>query len=766
MALGLTMPLLGALGILEAGAPSALAVMVLVTAVLTAASLNRWVLLGTLGAAAVLGAGWVVNLGGSAMVLEVARGIVLHMSGYRAVMPLIAGETAVLLSLVVSLCAFGLTSRHAGPLPGVMVVLLVLVMLWFRGEGVLVAWTMPALASALTMVAVAAHDDGAVWPVLPWAAAICCAACLVIPASGLTAEPLERFAEEVRQRIEDYLFYGTRTRTSFTLANEGYYTQGQTQMGGPAYPTDHPVMMVKAPRTVYLKGVSMNRYTGRMWENTVRGKQYLWVSPLHRDARDQAFDALLPSEGLRQSAVLAESQVTVTMVAPNVSSLFVPQRVRSLTVGGDLVPYYNDSGEVFVSRDLEAGDTYTVSAMLCMGGDAGLETIVDAASATGDRAYSEILQVYTALPEQFMNPLYETIQTQMYEKTLEAVGNAATPYQTALSIQNWLRANYRYELDVAPQNVDMDFAYSFLLGPEREGYCMHFASAMTVMCRMMGLPARYVEGYLAEPDSTGTAYVTGLNAHAWTEVYFQGFGWLTFDPTPSTHMGQGGQGSAPQSEPSPEPTTEPTAAPTTQPTTEPTASPSDRPEETPESDQLPEPPEQTPTPEPGAAGDDAPTDAPDDQPLEPESVQTPGQRGPWWWLLLLLAVLLMLVGRVVWTLPGMAAKRCRSDRNRWMVWAQAMHDTLRVLKRPKRAGESPLAYLRRLAAQGWAPELLDDEGELEALVFYGRHEPDADDVRLAQAAYLAVSGRLRPLKRAKLVLVRAFVPLKRRAFTR
>ena len=51
-------------------------------------------------------------------------------------------------------------------------------------------------------------------------------------------------------------------------------------------------------------------------------------------------------------------------------------------------------------------------------------------------------------------------------------------------------------------------------------------------------------------------------------------------------------------------------------------------------------------------------------------------------------------------------------------------------------------------------------------MFYGRHEPDADDVRLAQAAYLAVSGRLRPLQRAKLVLVRAFMPLKRRAFTR
>ena len=49
---------------------------------------------------------------------------------------------------------------------------------------------------------------------------------------------------------------------------------------------------------------------------------------------------------------------------------------------------------------------------------------------------------------------------------------------------------------------------------------------------MVATPARYVEGYQAIPDENGIAYVTGLQAHAWTEVYFAGFGWLTFDATP------------------------------------------------------------------------------------------------------------------------------------------------------------------------------------------------------------------------------------------
>ena len=55
---------------------------------------------------------------------------------------------------------------------------------------------------------------------------------------------------------------------------------------------------------------------------------------------------------------------------------------------------------------------------------------------------------------------------------------------------------------------------------------------MTVLARAIGLPARYVEGYAADPDADGVARVTQQDAHAWTEVYFPGFGWLPFDPTP------------------------------------------------------------------------------------------------------------------------------------------------------------------------------------------------------------------------------------------
>ncbi len=734
LATGLTMPLLGVFGLLGSGLP-AFGLVLLCTLALSAASVNRWALTGTLTALA-LGVGLWSMQGGMAVVQEVARGMILHLNGFEAVMPLMAGQAAALLAVFVSLCAFGLTSRHSGALPAVMVTALALVLLWLRGEPVLVAWLLPALCASLLMTAQLVHADMDFWHFLPWAGAMACAACLLVPNGGVTVEPMRAFATQLREKIEDYLFFGNHVRTSFSLIAEGYYTQGLTQMGGPARPTNHPVMTVQTPRRAYLKGVSMNQYTGRMWLNTVRGKQYLWVSPLHRSERARAFDSLLPDGALAESNLLESCQVTVTMQSSGTTSLFVPQRVREVSVGGDLVPYFNDSGEVFVNRDLEAGDSYTVTAPLFVGGDAGVETLVSASASGADKAaYEAVASVYTLLPEH--------LQSQVYEKTWEAVGNAQTPYQKALTVQNWLRANYHYRLDVEEQDPNMDFVYRFLLGYEREGYCMHFASAMTVMCRILGLPARYVEGYLAEPNANGVAHVTGLQAHAWTEVYFAGFGWLVFDPTPPRHtsMSQNPGNSDSRDNPEDELTPEPTAT-----------------------------PEPIPTPEPDdASGEPSPEPSPDAPPPEenddPSSDPDSDRHAPnLWWLWLLLALLLAASARVVWTLPENVARRARDETARWLTWSQALHDALHVMRRPKRTGESPMAYLRRLARRGLHPELLDDAGELEALVFYGRHVPDAEDTAMTQRAYQALWRDLRGWKKAQLVLLRAFVPGKRRDF--
>ena len=67
----------------------------------------------------------------------------------------------------------------------------------------------------------------------------------------------------------------------------------------------------------------------------------------------------------------------------------------------------------------------------------------------------------------------------------------------------------------------------------KKGFCEQYATTMTMLMRMEGYPARYVEGYLSGPfdKATNTVEVTGQQRHAWVEVYFPGFGWIPFDPT-------------------------------------------------------------------------------------------------------------------------------------------------------------------------------------------------------------------------------------------
>ena len=151
--------------------------------------------------------------------------------------------------------------------------------------------------------------------------------------------------------------------------------------------------------------------------------------------------------------------------------------------------------------------------------------LIDAGAQLTDAQYEDIRKLYTGLPGH--------LEQRLFDFARNAARNADSPYEMARSIQSYLQAYCRYSLDIPEQASNLDFVSTFLL-MTREGYCTHFASAMTVLCRMVGLPARYVEGFVADVDASGQTVVTGTSAHAWTEIYFRGVGWVTFDATPWT----------------------------------------------------------------------------------------------------------------------------------------------------------------------------------------------------------------------------------------
>jgi transglutaminase-like putative cysteine protease len=133
-------------------------------------------------------------------------------------------------------------------------------------------------------------------------------------------------------------------------------------------------------------------------------------------------------------------------------------------------------------------------------------------------------------------PEYKEIPGELSEEVLELLANwtadAETPADKLIAIQDRLRG-FGYSLDVE-DSASKDYLTDFLT-ETRRGYCQQFATAFAVLARQLGYPARVSVGFL--PGETDTAQpgqylVRGTDAHAWPEVYFEGFGWVPFEPTP------------------------------------------------------------------------------------------------------------------------------------------------------------------------------------------------------------------------------------------
>jgi transglutaminase-like putative cysteine protease len=143
--------------------------------------------------------------------------------------------------------------------------------------------------------------------------------------------------------------------------------------------------------------------------------------------------------------------------------------------------------------------------------------------AAGD-GYRDEVKRYTRLPE--------STPERVESFTSRLTADDETNYDRARTIERWLEENHGYSLN-ASHDTSGDVADEFIFEMDR-GYCEYFATAMTVMLRSQDVPARYVVGYSqGEPVGENRYQVRGMNAHAWVEVYFEGVGWVKFDPTPA-----------------------------------------------------------------------------------------------------------------------------------------------------------------------------------------------------------------------------------------
>ena len=149
-------------------------------------------------------------------------------------------------------------------------------------------------------------------------------------------------------------------------------------------------------------------------------------------------------------------------------------------------------------------------------------------------APQDLVDAYTKLPADFPQALRDRA---------DAVGGTGSPYEQATRLQKYFRESGGFQYDTsAPVGTgandgSQDVLVQFLR--VKKGYCVHFASAMAVMARALGIPARVAVGFLPGTQTSPGNYTVNLrDAHAWPELYFAGVGWVRFEPTPAGRVAQ------------------------------------------------------------------------------------------------------------------------------------------------------------------------------------------------------------------------------------
>lgn len=255
---------------------------------------------------------------------------------------------------------------------------------------------------------------------------------------------------------------------------------------------DRAVMQVRSLVSSYWRGLTLNEYDGRGWLSS------LPQITLYDESRQEFVfpDSRLILSGEKvygQAYYMLSDQPNAVFTGYNPGRVYLPK-----------------TGQTF----LEKGTLY--------------------------RAFSavpylrpELLRSDTVVTQDVLNLKLPPISERVAALAESIVQGAATDYDKAARLERFLLTNYAYDLNVGSLPAGRE-AVDFFLFEQQAGYCSQFATAMAVMARHIGLPARIAAGYLPGfiDPMTGAHMVRVGDAHAWVEIHFRRYGWVAFDPTP------------------------------------------------------------------------------------------------------------------------------------------------------------------------------------------------------------------------------------------
>ncbi len=247
---------------------------------------------------------------------------------------------------------------------------------------------------------------------------------------------------------------------------------------------------------IHWRALSYDNYTGRGWEASAENQTN---QPANRPIPHPDIIAIAP---LTQTVYWLQDQRSTRYSLGRPAQFDQPTRLQ----------WHGRSDLVRVRGD---GNVYQVQSLVSV---ASAEQLAQVTTADIPAA---IFGRYTQLPD--------TIPQRVLDLADSVTANANTPYEKAKALETFLR-QYEYTLAVDAPPADQDVV-DFFLFDQQVGYCDYYATAMTVMARQVGLPARMAIGFAVAPTVAGTQELRGIDAHSWTEIHFGDYGWIEFEPT-------------------------------------------------------------------------------------------------------------------------------------------------------------------------------------------------------------------------------------------
>lgn len=321
----------------------------------------------------------------------------------------------------------------------------------------------------------------------------------------------------------------TRTRVSVSYVWESNYT-------GIEFPERATVVLrIRGPqRGLYWRATTLDQFDADRW---LESPTPLSAGPAQGRLPN---DPLLPARSLNPRTWIRQEVEVVGLRDARVVAASQPVALDARQLGG---VFRLSGGLVRVYGGLRRGQRYTAhsyaprpepAALAKLGADypPALDRFLDIGRTRVDSFGFRDRERF--IDERFSDERYLALwpYERLWEEAKRLRAGARTPYGAVIAIETWLRSTGGFTYDEAPPPTGGVPALAHFVSAGKAGYCQQFAGAMALMLRFLGIPARVAAGFTSGKRENGGWTVTDRDAHAWVEVWFPAYGWLSFDPTP------------------------------------------------------------------------------------------------------------------------------------------------------------------------------------------------------------------------------------------